>query len=569
MEEEPYEINEELDIAELAAQESLEALYECGAQILYDHYIRDKSVPFAAQQAVSIIGSTVELYYIRQDTGEPEIWEEIPEPSPCVIDPWMRSVVPVKKKFKEPEPDEPSGQSVISVEKSMRSHKSFRSSRSSFKKKTSPTKSTRGFQNNLITEEIKPVPIPNVVSDSSEDEAENQMREMKERQVKRKKEEKERLKQRKEEEAAKEREYQREAEDLKNKMFTYDFGGKIMIVNPINFENVNAYSTSTMKYAVPEPIAEELTMKDKKKKKDRTAVSDFGIIKPKKVPPAKEQEWVRNATSLSASIFDNINLSLGVTIFDGNRSKLPLSSSQSKLKTMSRKEYFGITAREHAFRSTGDLQIAKQESLHSSSASRQNTIYKLPSIASARTNKDLLENIPDNETHAEVEENPQNSLKRAPTEDIPQISVKETPQIILAKSPQLEKIRKYENVENIKEMSPIDKFNVEILKNKNWGLNPPFKGAKLPAKLPNRNISPRQQYGIYGDKIRKPKDNPFASAEELWESQKNSIKRPRDRRFIERVEHKQRMPPPPFGQSMVDYSTLASTIPEMQEKSNN
>lgn len=57
---------------------------------------------------------------------------------------------------------------------------------------------------------------------------------------------------------------------------------------------------------------------------------------------------------------------------------------------------------------------------------------------------------------------------------------------------------------------------------------------------------------LYGDILKKPKDKPFITPKELWENKAPQMKKPRDRPNIERVDKKTRMPPPPYGYTMIN-----------------
>jgi hypothetical protein len=110
---------------------------------------------------------------------------------------------------------------------------------------------------------------------------------------------------------------------------------------------------------------------------------------------------------------------------------------------------------------------------------------------------------------------------------------------------------------------PNDRFNSEILKNKNWGLNPAGKEPRVVDRLPKK-ASTREIRELYGDMVKKPKDQPFMTNKELWDVQGPLLKKPRDRPFIERIEKKTRMPPPPYGFTMInalpEISGLANSL---------
>jgi hypothetical protein len=114
------------------------------------------------------------------------------------------------------------------------------------------------------------------------------------------------------------------------------------------------------------------------------------------------------------------------------------------------------------------------------------------------------------------------------------------------------KVRRYHGSAVGGEMtSPQDRFNAEIFKNQNWGVNPPNRPPKVVEKVPKKPIG-NDLRELFGDILKKPKDVPFMSKQELWDQSGASLKKPRDRPFIERVEKKSRMPPPPYGFTMIN-----------------
>lgn len=87
----------------------------------------------------------------------------------------------------------------------------------------------------------------------------------------------------------KEKQIIKEAEEMKNKQFTYDLKGKLMVINPLKYDALNANNVFTMRYSVADPIIEEPLFKSQKSK-FKTSTNDFAALKPMKTIPKKEQE---------------------------------------------------------------------------------------------------------------------------------------------------------------------------------------------------------------------------------------------------------------------------------------
>ncbi|CAG9319482.1 unnamed protein product [Blepharisma stoltei] len=535
MEDPTTHIQDNLDFAEIAAYNAIQSIYSLGGEILYDHYIEQKSVSFAVQNLQSILANTLEAHYVRHDLGDPEIWKADEEPVPCKIDSWARNSIPVKKKIKMPSVETTTQQ----VPADMKSVKSFKSSRSAFTQVKQLNKTLRGMQGEVI-EETKGQPIPIQQENEEISEEEEQMRQRKEREMKRKREERERIRQRKEEEDEKEKKIVKEAEDLKNKTFTYDNKGKIVIVNPLKYDTIPP-TALVVKYTLPVPIVEENPKDQKKPKKDQT--KEFSIVKARKQVPVQEQEWVKNVTSVAPPIFDTIKLTTGVSIIEGGRTKYPVNQAGGDLKTMTRREY--RTLSEHR-PNPSIMNMADNLNLSNDKRSPRSSQESFkPGSNNTQSKKDLLESIPDfEEPNHDVEElSEEESLSGSKSVKIPRSNTSNKDRIL----------QYGQTIEETEEMNPVEKFNVSILKNKQWGTNPPFKQAFLPDKIPKKHPNDKEAWRLYADQIKKPKDDPFASVKELWEKRSSSLKKPRDRPFIERVEKKKRMPPPPFGQTMVNH----------------
>ena len=110
----------------------------------------------------------------------------------------------------------------------------------------------------------------------------------------------------------------------------------------------------------------------------------------------------------------------------------------------------------------------------------------------------------------------------------------------------------------IDEENPIEKFNKDIIKNKQWGINPAMKKPLIVEKV-KKKPDDRGLKDIYGDILKKPKDQPFITVDELWKTHGVKLKKPRDRPNIEKIEKKSRPPPPPYGFTMIN------ALPEYEE----
>ena len=82
------------------ARETIEKVLENTTKILYDKEIGLKSRKYGILNTIELLFCMVESKYIRFDTGFFEDTEEIDEPITPLIDTWVRSSIPVHKKFK-------------------------------------------------------------------------------------------------------------------------------------------------------------------------------------------------------------------------------------------------------------------------------------------------------------------------------------------------------------------------------------------------------------------------------------------------------------------------------------
>ena len=323
------------------------------------------------------------------------------------------------------------------------------------------------------------------------------------------------------EEVDKEKKMQKETEDMKSRSFTYDHKGKILFVNPVKYDSIPGTYTA-VRYVSEEPLKEL----PKPAARRKTPGADFAAVKRNKTAPQQEKEWVKNITSIQGPLIEAIKLSPNVTFTEGTRVKYPQGAED--YKTMSRKEY-------NALYQTKTNAVAFDTGMPDKKSSTVSSVDSLKK--SPDSNGDLFDIIPDyDDFNADAERD----LKRSPS-----LSPGRAAQ-------QHGKITYYGTGHKGDDLGgSSQKFNAEILKNKNWGLNPPIKEPRVIERVPKRPNS-KDLRELYGDIVKKPKDKPFITPQELWESRGPMIKKPRDRPNIERVEKKTRMPAPPYGFTMIN-----------------
>lgn len=461
-------------LAELAAQQVVEQLVEAGAEALYEQYLDNKVVPFTSAFISAYLADSLEFYFHRQDQGESQQWPAEKEMQPPLIDAWARGAVPIKKKLK-----------VTPVEQSSTPQADAKSVRSSgisrltFKPRLPPP------TNPTVEEPSKPKPFALELPQEPPNPEEDRLRVDKEKELKRKQEEEARQRKLKEEEEEMNRRVQKMATDLKNREFTYDYAGAIMLVNPPKAERMPPYS-QTVDFTVPEPIADTSP-----KPKRRALTKDpASTVKPKKTP-VSEIEFVRNLGTVQPPLLDSIKLNPGVVISEQGRVKRPPPEKNRKT-TMTRSEYQLLVDQSIKEASaTSPLPKKAASTVGSQESAKKSSV--------TFSKKELL-----NELMDEAEELDDQS--RHGSDKMSRAS---------------KKSRKEEA------FSPVDRFNMELLKAKDWGINPQGREPQVPDRLPVRPTAKdlRETYGV-------------------------GNRRPRDRPFVDASKTRTRLPPPPLGQTM-------------------
>ena len=520
----------DLHRAVLNANSAIDEILTEGGEILYSKYIGELSRPFASTSTTDLIICTVEFEFLRRDQYNEEPWVESNEPTPCSIDTWARNAIPVKQRFVSPQPELAPFQA--SDTKSMKSFKSGRSTRSAIGMRPGKRGTLGSAKISMaIGETPQSFPMATPVINLTEEE--ENLRTKKENELKRKFDEAERMKKMNSEMEEKEKKLRKEANDMKNKPITYQCNGNVMYVSQPKYDSIPKLLTETG-FVTNEKKSELPPMPGKKKKK----IEDFRV----KTAPIRENDWVRNMTALGPSLYEVIKLNPGVTLTEGSRIKYPQITQSASQKTLTRRDYYNHTT---PYKPLTPLSAVPDKQLSSNLS--QDYLKNSSRLSSKR---DFLEEIP--------EYDGVDMLQESEEFDMP-IKVNSFKA----------KIKLYGNNEPFDEENPIEKFNSEIKQNKQWGKNPSY---RKPVILENIAKKPNSAgiKDIYGDLLKKPKDQPFISVEELWKSKGNKIKKPRDRPYIDKIKKKTRPPPPPYGFTMFnalpDYEDWLKISPDAINK---
>jgi hypothetical protein len=496
----------------IVAHSIIDHILNLGAEKLYDEHISELSKPFSAKFMTDLLLCTLEQEFIRREVCTENEWKEALEPSPCSIDTWARNAVPVRQKIIAPNPEALLVQA--SDTRSMKSFKSGRSTRSAMGKRAlKRTTLNTGKASLAIDEDPQPFPM-NLVTVVLTEEEEN-LRMKKENEIKRKNDEAARKKKMDDEMDELDKKLKKDAAEMKNKPITYDCNGGIMFVNHPRYD------------AIPKLLTEaEFTCNERKSelppighsKKSKRKFEDIRV----KTAPVREQDWVKNMTALGPALFDVIKLNNGVTISDGTRTKYPQITHSASQRTFTRKDYAQYSL--NLKLPIGQIPIPLDKKSNQSHDSLKNSSR----ISSKR---DALEEIPEYEGVDFIEESEDFELPLKPGAG--------------------GKIQKFGQSSRLDEENPIEKFNKDIVKNKQWGANPALKKPLIIEKI-GKKPSDKDLKDIYGDILKKPKDQPFITVEELWKGHPVKLKKPRDRPHIEKIHKKSRPPPPPYGFTMIN-----------------
>lgn len=490
--------------AEVLVNSIIEELVIKGADTLYDHYLDEKNFPFAVKLTTGKLLNAAELHFIRRDLGEYETWPEEEEPQPCKIDAWGRGAVQVKKKYKLMQMRPPTSPYSGSV----------RSHITTFTRATHNIKSRLGARINqsketLVEERVfVPVALPEQVIEVTPQET--MLRLSKEAEILRKQQEEERIRLANQVEEERISEAAKRAHDLKSKPFTYDYEGRIMLQRQVKDSRPSGGDTE-FKLITEEPLPTV-----NKRRQGMSSLKELPTVKTKKISNSAI-EFVKNIQAGQPSLLDTIVLSAGVSI--GESGKMKRSPQRSKAKTLTRNQYKKMTGQHlsethSSFASSIPSRQAKLKETKERPKESKGDNTKSQVVTS---NVDLLSEILDNEED-EVH-NLSSQLSLSHVRGGPRKS---------KSSKVLSPITKFgEGVEEEEGLSEVDQFNFQLLKNMNWGTNPPIKAPKVHARLPQR-----------------------PSEKNLQETLGYRKKLPRERPYIETISTRTRMPPPPLGKTM-------------------
>lgn len=504
--------------AVIIAHEIIDSILNEGAEELYSKYIGEKSKPFSIRSTTDVFLVIAELHFLRHEIVKNINWPEAIEPKSCGIDNWARSAIPLQKRYVIPEPEPLLTQPEA---KSFKSHKSGRSSRSGITRRPNQPKKEKLIEENPIEEAPQPFPIPtNKIVVTEEEE---HLRIKKENEFKRKFDESERARKLKEELEDKEKRLKKEAAEMRKKLFTYDTSGNILFISQLKYDTIPKLISEVDCKPIENKHGDNLPPNTAAVGKRAPPVED--MVNRLKTAPAREQEWVKNMTSVQPSIFDTIKLNPGVTLAEGIRIKYPYAMHSASHKNLTRKDYLNIT-NPSKVPASSNMSMDKK-----SNVSSMESFLKNSKLGSRR---DILEEIPDYEDAAMLVEESEEIKRPAPKTERGN-----------------GKITFFGPGFEYTEETSLNKFNAEILKNKSWGMNPTMKKPYAPDKLPKRPSS-RELREIYGNISKKPKDKPFITSRELWKIHGSKMKKPKDRPYLEKVDRKTKPPPPPYGLTMIN-----------------
>lgn len=510
----------DLHDAVLAAHWAVDSILTQGGEKLYDEHIGELSRPFTVKFVNDLLLCVLEQEHIRREVSLEDEWPEATEPCPCSIDTWARNAIPVVKKIVAPTPEHL--MVLASDTKSMKSFKSGRSTRSAMGKR-GVKKNTLSFTGKTsITIDETPQAFPMIIQTVVLTEEEEALRVKKENEIKRKMDEAARKKKMDDEMEELEKKLRKEAADMKNKPITYDCNGGIMYVNHPRYDTIPKLLTEAEYVQDKKSELPPLPFNNKKKR----VIEDTRV----KTAPAREQDYVKNMTALGPALFDIIKLNSGVTISDNTRTKYGQMTHSASQRTLTRKDYNHYTLSQKSPSSNIPPLLDKKSNLSQDS-------FKNSSRISSK--RDALEDIPEYEGVDLIDESEEFDFQLKPFKS-------------------RGNIKTFGVSSKIDEENPIEKFNKDIIKNKQWGINPAMKKPLIVEKV-KKKPDDRGLKDIYGDILKKPKDQPFITVDELWKTHGVKLKKPRDRPNIEKIEKKSRPPPPPYGFTMIN------ALPEYEE----
>ena len=510
----------DLHDAVLAAHWAIDALLTQGGEKLYDQHITELSQPFTVKFLNDLLLCVLEQQHIRREVNLEDEWPEVAEPCPCPIDTWARNAIPIVRKLVAPTPEHL--MVLASDTRSMKSFKSGRSTRSAMGRRGVKKNTLSMTGKTTITIDETPQAFPMAVTPVVLTEEEEALRGKKENEIKRKMDEAARKKKMDDEMDELEKKLRKEAADMKHKPITYDCNGGIMYVNHPRYDTIPKLLTEAEYVPDRRPELPPLPSNSKKKR----LVEDLRV----KTAPVRETDWVKNMTALGPALFDVIKLNAGVTLSDNNRTKYPQITHSASQRTLTRRDYSQLALSHKSPAGLVPPLLDKKANLSQDS-------FKNSSRISSK--RDALEDIPEYEGVDLIDESEEFEFQLKPSKS-------------------RGNVKTFGVAGKIDEENPIERFNKDIVKNKQWGANPALKKPLIVEKV-KKKPDDRGMKDIYGDILKKPKDQPFITVDELWKTHGAKLKKPRDRPYVEKIEKKSRAPPPPYGFTMIN------ALPEYEE----
>jgi len=263
----------------------------------------------------------------QECAASPEVscfsWALEAEPVPCRIDTWARACVPVRRTLVRPKM-KPMDPKASKAPASVRGKKLSTMSKTSHDKMT-PQQTPRAEDDK--TKVVKDGMIP-LVEHVEHDEEEAAMREMKEREAKRKREEENRIHRKVTQEAEEAARLVQVKDQMKDKPYTYDSAGNIIWVTPMNAEKlpsaiaIPTFTTRREMHSAEDGVPHRKNSKSEEQKKTKE-LRDLAK-KGKGGKANKDMEFVdgfKKLCSAQPPMLDTMKMSPGVNLRERGQMK--------------------------------------------------------------------------------------------------------------------------------------------------------------------------------------------------------------------------------------------------------
>lgn len=310
------------------AEEVIDAILTAGGNQLYKAYLERKSFPFTVAALSDSLCSELRMCFVRHDDGEPleeaETWTLEAEPEPNSSDTWARACVPIRKK-------------MVRRDTSTAEEARKRALKKAFVPNSSPSSKPGAGDSGEPTSKqaLRGQMIP-INEEQEEDEEVAVMREMKEREAKRKRDEEIRLLNKERQEAEQAAQLAQVKDQMKNKPYTYDSEGNIIWIQAVATErlpNASPAVNFSFKKAAQKDGAEQGN--------DKTSPKAAQLLRANK-KRRKEPEFVdgfKRLTSQQPSMMDAMAMAPGVQLSERGRSKKGQGNEGREARKMTREDY--------------------------------------------------------------------------------------------------------------------------------------------------------------------------------------------------------------------------------------